>query len=274
VGIHVSVDDIAKLGLLYLNRGVFNGKRLLSEKWINEASLPHSDNSNNGSPDWSVGYGYQFWVNAREGYRGDGAYGQLCMIFPERQTVIAVQAETRNMQEEINSVYSLLESMLDCNASDGEILNIQEYPPLKSNCGETPWNGKQYVTEPNPMGVTSFSVQNEGSDTIRFIMNVGDKKLVIRAGNDHWITDNSFTAKAMMPGLWPQIYLDTERELIGAASYSIEEGVVKICFRLKNSPHTLFYNLLLEQDGATVAIETTAIPGLTPECKILKGSVY
>ena len=50
-GIHVSVDDISKLGLLYLNRGVWNGTRLLSEKWVAEATSPISDNSSNGSPD-------------------------------------------------------------------------------------------------------------------------------------------------------------------------------------------------------------------------------
>lgn len=274
VGIHVSVDDIAKLGLLYLNRGVFNGKRLLSEKWISEVALPHSDNSSNGNPDWSVGYGYQFWVNAKEGYRGDGAYGQLCMIFPERQTVVAIQAETRDMQGEINCVYSLLQEMLACDASASEELHMQEYPPLKSNCKEAPWGGKRYVAEPNPMGVTAFSVQNECDDNIRFVMNVGEKELIIRAGNGHWVTDNRFTAKAMMPGLWPQIYLDTERELKGAASYAVEDGHVKICFRLKNSPHTLFYDLLFDQSHATVAIETTATNGLIPECKMLKGVAY
>lgn len=271
VGIHVSVDDIAKLGLLYLNRGIYNGKRLLSEKWISEASLPHSDNSGNGNPDWCAGYGYQFWVNAREGYRGDGAYGQVCMILPERNAVIAIQAETRNMQQEVMCIYTLVESMLCGNDEDSEELSLPQYAPLSSDAKELPFGGKLYFADQNPMGITSFYVQNESDDTIRFVMNTEDRELIIRAGNGHWVYDNRFTAKAMMPGLWPQIYLDTERELWGAASYSIEEGSIKICFRLKNSPHTLLYSLTLDQNSANISIETTAVPGLIPECKVLKG---
>ena len=271
VGIHVSADDIAKLGLLYLNRGMFNGKRLLSEKWISEVSLPHSDTTNNGNLEWSVGYGYQFWNNAREGYRGDGAYGQLCMIFPERQTVIAIQAETQNMQEEINGVYHLVDSMLCRDENSGEDLSLQQYPPLFGETKEISFDGKLYVTEPNPMGVTSFYVCNESDNVMRFVMNVGDRELVIRAGNGYWIYGNRFTAKAMMPGLFPILYLNTERELTGAASYSLEKDCIKICFRLKNSPHTLFYSLSFDRDSATVSINSTTAHGLTPECKILKG---
>ena len=64
VGAYLSCDDIIKLGRLYLGNGVFEGKRILSEEWVKEATMVHSDNSSNGTPDWSSGYGYQFWKNA------------------------------------------------------------------------------------------------------------------------------------------------------------------------------------------------------------------
>ena len=38
----------------------------------------------NGTSDWVAGYGFQFWRNARDGFRGDGAFGQLCMVFPSK----------------------------------------------------------------------------------------------------------------------------------------------------------------------------------------------
>ena len=43
-GIHVSTEDLAKLGQLYLNGGIFDGKRLLSEKWVKEATSAQIDN--------------------------------------------------------------------------------------------------------------------------------------------------------------------------------------------------------------------------------------
>ena len=69
VGLHASADDIAKLGLLYLNKGVYNRKRMLSENWVETATKAWSDNSATGTPDWTAGYGFQFWRNAREGFR-------------------------------------------------------------------------------------------------------------------------------------------------------------------------------------------------------------
>ena len=49
-GIHVSPEDMLKLGVLYLNRGMFNGRRILSENWVDDALAYHSDNSRNGDP--------------------------------------------------------------------------------------------------------------------------------------------------------------------------------------------------------------------------------
>lgn len=60
VGLHVSTDDVAKLGLLYLNKGVYNGRRILSENWIKAATKVWSDTSTNGTQDWTSGYGFQF----------------------------------------------------------------------------------------------------------------------------------------------------------------------------------------------------------------------
>ena len=87
VGLHVSTDYAAKLGLLYLNKGVYNGRRILSENWIKAATKVWSDTSTNGTQDWTSGYGFQFWKNFRDGFRGDGAFGQLCMVFPSKNNI-------------------------------------------------------------------------------------------------------------------------------------------------------------------------------------------
>src|SRR5262249_36592017 len=61
-GLHGTTEDIAKLGQMYLQKGIWNGKRILSSEWIAESTYPHSDNSNTQTnPDWTAGYGYQFW---------------------------------------------------------------------------------------------------------------------------------------------------------------------------------------------------------------------
>ncbi len=104
-GFHATTEAIAKLGLLYLQRGVWDGRQLLSERWVAEATRRHVDNPDQPEPDWRQGYGFQFWM-ARHGYRGDGAYGQFCVVLPEHDTVIATTADTLNMQAILDALWT------------------------------------------------------------------------------------------------------------------------------------------------------------------------
>ena len=106
-GLHATTDAIARLGLLYLQRGIWNGQRLLAEEWVAEATRLQVKNPNEPNPDWRQGYGFQFWM-ARHGYRGDGAYGQFCVVLPEQDAVIATTAGTENMQGILDAVWTHL----------------------------------------------------------------------------------------------------------------------------------------------------------------------
>lgn len=92
VGLHISADDAAKLGELYLNNGIYNGQRILSEAWIKSAQSSWSDNSESGVGSWGAGYGFQFWLNENDGFRADGSFGQLCVIMPSKNMVFSMQA--------------------------------------------------------------------------------------------------------------------------------------------------------------------------------------
>ncbi|HYG17883.1 MAG TPA: serine hydrolase, partial [Ohtaekwangia sp.] len=59
-GLRVTTEDIAKLGQMYLQKGKWDGKEILSEAWVGEAT-GFQTTSNTGDGDWSQGYGYQFW---------------------------------------------------------------------------------------------------------------------------------------------------------------------------------------------------------------------
>lgn len=108
-GIHVSTEDIAKLGLLYLNGGVFGGKRILSEEWVREATSPQIDNApSSDSPDWKQGYGYQIWRCQHGCFRFDGAYGQYMVAFPEQDAVLVLTSFVGNMQEVLDDVWAYL----------------------------------------------------------------------------------------------------------------------------------------------------------------------
>ena len=110
-GLHIRTEDIAKFGQLYLQRGKWNGQPLLSEKWVDEATSKHVDNSKAPSgktSDWQQGYGFQFWRCQHNCFRGDGRDGQICLVIPEHDAVIAITAQTGQMQTELDLVWEKL----------------------------------------------------------------------------------------------------------------------------------------------------------------------
>ena len=93
-GLFARTEDIAKLGQLFLMRGRWGDVELLSEAYIAEAtSLQVMTPNETDGIDSQKGYGFQIWMS-RHGYRGDGAFGQFCIVLPEHDTVIAATAGT------------------------------------------------------------------------------------------------------------------------------------------------------------------------------------
>lgn len=95
-GLYLDITEMLKLGVLYLNKGIYNGKRVVSEKWVEEAGCKQIDTGHEAP--WNSGYGYQFWtVGQRENsFRADGAYGQYSIVLPEENAVLAVQSSEKN----------------------------------------------------------------------------------------------------------------------------------------------------------------------------------
>jgi CubicO group peptidase (beta-lactamase class C family)/predicted glycoside hydrolase/deacetylase ChbG (UPF0249 family) len=113
-GLRLKTEDMARFGQLFLQRGKWNGKQILPESWVEEASTmkimqdPGAPQAKKDSSDWLQGYCYQMWRSRHNSYRGDGAYGQFILVLPEQDAVIAITAETPDMQGELNLVWKYI----------------------------------------------------------------------------------------------------------------------------------------------------------------------
>ena len=110
-GLHLSGESILRMGQCLLDGGRWEGKQILPEEWLARASAKQVDNSN-GNPDpnneWHQGYGYQIWRTRGNRYRGDGAFGQICMVSPELDMVVAITAGVKDMGEEMRLLHEYL----------------------------------------------------------------------------------------------------------------------------------------------------------------------
>ncbi len=107
-GLNIKTEDIARFGQLYLQKGVWEGRRILPEAWVHAATRKQVSNENDPSIDWAQGYGYQFWRCRHNIYRGDGAFGQFCIVMPEQDAVLAITAGVGDMQAVLNLVWEKL----------------------------------------------------------------------------------------------------------------------------------------------------------------------
>ena len=110
-GLYLRTEDIVKFGQLYLQKGKWDGKQLIPAAWVAEATSKQVENGNARharNPDWSQGYGFQFWQCRHGAYRGDGKDGQFCIVLPKQDAVIAITAKTGNMQQQLDLVWEHL----------------------------------------------------------------------------------------------------------------------------------------------------------------------
>lgn len=107
-GLSIKTEDIAKFGQLYLQKGMWNGSQIISNSWIEEATTSHISNGDDPLSDWAQGYCYQFWRCRNNVYRGDGAFGQYCIVMPEQDAVIAITSGLNNMQAVLSIIWEQL----------------------------------------------------------------------------------------------------------------------------------------------------------------------
>lgn len=84
-GLTLSPVDMAKIGQLLLNGGMWEGKRIVSEKWIAESTSEHSRWEQQNLP-----YGYLWWIGEDKGYAAMGDGGNMIYVSPKKKMVVSI----------------------------------------------------------------------------------------------------------------------------------------------------------------------------------------
>jgi len=225
-GLSIRTEDIAQFGQLCLQKGEWRGKRLVPEAWIEAATARQTSNGSNPNSDWDQGYGYQFWRCRHGVYRGDGAFGQYCIVFPEQDAVIAITSGVRDMQSVLNLVWDKLLPAMNSsalppddqarqkleNTLKGLSLRLQE-----GSGSPAERSGKKYVFPANERKLDAIAVESDREDgpvTLVAQFDGVQQRIVCGRGtwekgqvtwgslprqpvaaSAAWTTDNTFTAK-------------------------------------------------------------------------------
>jgi hypothetical protein len=273
-GLRVKTEDMTKFGQLFLQKGKWNGKQILSADWIEEATTekiiqnPDKPQSQRDSSDWEQGYCYQMWRCRHGAYRADGAYGQFIIIMPAEDAVIAITAETADMQDELNLVWKYLLPAMhpgklppdkkDLTILQKKLSRLSLPKPSKtfSPAIEKTVSGESFTMAPNQkhMGNISFKFANRQC-LLTIEMDSAEYKL--NFGLDGW--QKGETAKPG-PGLFTNKSIDllpfTYSKVAGICRWT-DDHTLELTLRYIESPHTETTICHFDQNKISVTIQNS-----------------
>lgn len=110
-GLYVRPIDLLKLGQLYLNKGILNGQRIVSEEWVELATQKEMETA----PAYPAhktencqGYGFQLWRCTHNGYRASGLFGQVCLVLPDKNLVAVFNSSTTGSQPLLDAFFETI----------------------------------------------------------------------------------------------------------------------------------------------------------------------
>ena len=184
-GLSLRTEDIAKFGQLYLQRGVWQGHRVVPEDWVGQATSKQVSTGTDPNNDWTQGYGFQFWRCRHNAYRGDGAFGQLCIVMPDQDAVAAITSGTSDMQGLLNAVWNhILPAFRNDSDHDyqvGDTVLRSRLRRLEVPCPvgrptsprSRTLTGRTYRCEPNEAGIESVGIEFSAG---RGVLAIGDAR--------------------------------------------------------------------------------------------------
>jgi CubicO group peptidase (beta-lactamase class C family) len=206
-GLHVVTESVAKLGQLYLQHGRWQGRQLVPQKFVAEATSKQVATTHHPEGrDWRHGYGYQFWVCRHGAYRGDGAFGQFCVVVPEAQAVMVCTAQVSEMQDQLNLFWEHLLPALSGQGPSGSRADQdlaerlgQLSAPLVASCAstsplaDTVTVPSSEALDPYVAGVTEARLEPAGAGTVLgVVVNGTEHRFDLQTGR--W-------AEGQLPGL-------------------------------------------------------------------------
>ncbi len=257
IGLSLKTEDVARFGLLYLREGMWQGRQILPASWVKTATTSQVAESGGMQIDWAQGYGYQFWRCRHGAYRGDGAFGQYCIVMPEQDVVLAMTSglDVFDMQQPLDLVWDILLRAMrsgslpeDTAAHDAltsrlSSLTMQAVQGQPASPIASQVSGRKYRVDPNVLQIETMTFEfTEAGCTFTVKTAVGTE--TIPCGYGTWLTGE--TRLFRQPLLF-------DRTPTAASSAWTDENILTMVIRLIETP--FFYTLVCHFVGDEIVLE-------------------
>lgn len=190
-GLTCRTIDMLKLGVLHAQHGIWQGRRILSERWIEAATRAHSEE----------GYGYHWMSGPQRTFCAMGVFGQLLVVFPDHEATLALTGAVNG----VNACTGILLPRVHRHfpgvfcGSTGEPSAAEEslrararrvatapLPTARGAPAAARQGDLEYRMEPNPLGVSGLQL-NLTADACTLRLVDGADGQIVTMGLGHWL---------------------------------------------------------------------------------------
>jgi len=264
-GLSLKTEDLARFGLLYLQNGMWNGRRLLPAQWVQAATSPQMRTVTfevKPEEDRQNWCGYLLWQNRPGGFRMEGAFGQFCVVLPEQDAVIVFTAEYYDTQKGLDLVWKHLLPVMQSTALPPDktaqkrlaqkIASLSLLPemgfgfsPLSQNV-----SGHKFKLEENSLGAESITFHFK-DDTCDFVLKDDKGEHRITCGLNKWRK-----GRTDLPYMVPRFLVtsprnDTNPPLVASGTWT-DANTFTMTWQFFETPHRLTVPCRFKEDKVHV----------------------
>lgn len=205
-GLYLTTPDIAKIAILLANMGKWNGKTLIPEEYLREATRKQIETPDEQYP--VCGYGYQFWITADHSFGVYGAFGNVIVVNPEKKLAVAITAGASDKHGNPNRLVSrIVNEKLFVPTVRGELKEnpegvqaLKDYLDdlvlpytvgTKTSALEEKLAGKTIVFEENERGICEMEINKTEEEELDLCFRMKDRTVNVHAGFEKWITQEA-----------------------------------------------------------------------------------
>jgi CubicO group peptidase (beta-lactamase class C family) len=96
-GIRMTSRDMARIGYLYLNQGVWDGTQVIPSEWVDASTQAYFTVPNPLEP-WGLSMGYSWWIHDDGPFAAHGSGGQFIYVIPDADLVVVITADVPDEQ--------------------------------------------------------------------------------------------------------------------------------------------------------------------------------
>ena len=297
-GLRLQTESEAKIGLLMLHEGLWNGKQLVSKRWIHDMTQRLISTSHNTPPKLSwwqrfvnflrsawhtirswftgyntdhyyLGYGYQtksIQHPRAETYFAAGYGGQLIYVAPQLDMVLVINGRAAEYGGELNTIYyQLLEPLINGNdiQSSSAPVNLTIDMPRGEPTHpleQRLFNGRISLNE-NMLGMHSIEVLPDGNDRI-FKMYDGRGELQAFASCGQWRITTSDNRPIYIMESREQL-VGAQRPFTSASAYAWQGDTLAMRLDWLDGGDNRRLKILLDGEDVTVMVNDNFDPLIT-----------